>query len=221
MTFFNSPDGETRTADEIVDDGRDEAPTATFNPVAADPASAVDDTFDSSIDDDIDEDFAPRAKERLGALSIALIALLIAGVGFLGGVITQKHSGSSTTRTAAGGNAARFGALREGAAGGLFGGTGGTGAGGGTGTGAGGATTGGTDSGTSDTPAVIGTIVSITGDTAVVKNLAGKEVTVHLSSDTRVLKSATPADLKAGQIVTVAGSTGTDGSVAATSVTAK
>jgi hypothetical protein len=44
---------------------------------------------------------------------------------------------------------------------------------------------------------------------------------VTLSTDTTVSKAATAADLAAGQTVTVDGSTGTDGSVTASSVSAK
>ena len=68
---------------------------------------------------------------------------------------------------------------------------------------------------------MIGTIVSVNATSMVVKNFGGKEITVALSGDTTVSKSATAADLAAGQTVTVVGTTGVDGSVTASSVTAK
>ena len=67
-------------------------------------------------------------------------------------------------------------------------------------------------------PAVIGQIVSVTGDTVVVKNLGGQMITVKLSDTTTITQAATAADLKAGQNVTVSGTTGADGTVTATAV---
>jgi Domain of unknown function (DUF5666) len=170
-------------------------------------------------DDELDEEFAPRPKARLGAATIALAALLVAGVGFVVGVYVQKNHGPASTSGASNTAAAAFASRAR--TGGFGGGTaGGTGFGGGTGgtTGTGG--TGGS-TGTSSTPVVIGTVVSVNGTTMIVKNFAGKDITVTLSTDTTVSKAATAADLAAGQTVTVDGSTGTDGSVTASSVSAK
>jgi hypothetical protein len=182
-------------------------------------------------EDDLDSEFAPRPRARLGALTIGLAALLVAGAGFLAGVQVQQHSGSSSsTNPLAAAAARRAGAgTATGAAGagGGFGGFaggrgGGTGAGAGAGgTGAGGTATGGTGTGSTGTtsiPAVIGQIVSITGDTVVVKNLGGQMITVKLSDTTTVTQAATTTDLKAGQNVTVSGTTGADGTVTATAV---
>jgi hypothetical protein len=167
-------------------------------------------------DDDLDSEFAPQPRKRLGKLTIALAALLVAGAGFLAGLQVQKHEGSSSTANPFAAAAARRG----------NGGTGGTGAGGGFGnfgggtgaTSGGSAGAGGTGTTTANIPAVIGQIVSISGDTVVVKNLGGKEITVKLADSTTISQVATAADLKAGQNVTVSGTTAADGTVTATSV---
>jgi len=172
------------------------------------------DHFDDA-DDELDAEFAPQPRKRLGKLTIGLAALLVAGAGFLGGLQVQKHEGSTSTVNPFAAAAARRGTGTGGTAGG--GGFGGFGGATGTGTGGGaGGTTGGT--GTSTIPAVIGQIVSASGNTVVVKNLGGQEVTVKLSDTTIISQTATAADLKAGQNVTVSGTTGADGTVTATSV---
>lgn len=175
--------------------------------------------------DELDSEFAPQPRKRLGKLTAVLVALLVAGGGFLAGVQVQKHQ---TTPAASAASAfARRGtgaAAGEGGFTGFGGGAGGTGRGtGGTGgTGTGGTGTGGTGSGgagsTTSIPAVIGQIVSVNGDTVVVKNLGGKLITVKLSGTTTVTQVSTVAALKAGQNVTVAGTTAADGTVTATSV---
>ena len=78
-------------------------------------------------DDELDEEFAPRPKARLGAATIALAALLVAGLGFVVGVYVQKHDGPTdrTTNTTAAAFASRA------RTGGFGGGTGGGGTGGG------------------------------------------------------------------------------------------
>jgi hypothetical protein len=174
------------------------------------------DTVVDDVDgaDEIEEEFAPQPKRKLGKASVLLAALLVAGVGFIGGVEAQKHhTGSSAATT---GFAARAGAARgEGfqGGGGFAGGTGGLPGGTATSSAAPGAT--------ASTPTVIGTIVSVTGNTMVVKNFAGKLVHVTLSASTAVTKTVPTSALTKGQTVTVIGTTGTDGKVAATSVGAK
>jgi len=170
------------------------------------------DATEPVYDDEFDEEFAPRPKAKLGIASVLLAALLVAGAGFVVGVYVQKDHGSSSS---SGTSVAAAFASRARTAGGGFGGAGGTGGTAGTGG------TGGTAGTSTSTPAVIGTVVSVNGSTMVVKNFAGKEITVTLGTDTTVTKAATAADLAAGQSVSVAGSTGTDGSVTATSVTAR
>jgi hypothetical protein len=178
--------------------------------------------------DELDSEFAPQPRKRLGKLTAILVALLVAGGGFLAGIQVQKHQ-TTPAASAASAFARRgtaTGAEGGGGFGGFGGGTGGTGRGtGGTGTGGtgtGGTGTGGTGTGgtgsTTAIPVVIGQIVSVTGDTVVVKNLGGKLITVKLSATTTITQVSTVAALKAGQNVTVGGTTAADGTVTATSV---
>jgi hypothetical protein len=203
--------------------------------VYVEPAEAAAGGGDQFVgpDDELDSEFAPQPRKRLGKLTIGLAALLVAGAGFLGGLQVQQHEGSSSAGSNPFAAAARRGTTGEtgtgtGGFGGFGGGAGGTrGGAGGTGTGATGGTggsgttgTGGTGgtAGTSSIPAVIGQIVSVSGDTVVVKNLGGQQITVKLSGSTTISQTATAADLKPGQNVTVSGTTGTDGTVTATAV---
>jgi hypothetical protein len=189
---------------------------------AASDGAGYDGEDGAGYDDDLDDEFAPQPKARLGKLTILLAAVLVAGVGFIGGVAVQKNNGTTTSGTglAAAALARRGEGFAAGAGG--FGSTGGGTGGGGTGTGVGGTGTGaGTGAGSTSTPAVIGTVVSLTGTTLVVKNFGGKLVTVTLSSTTTVTKPATAPDLSAGQTVSVVGTTGADGTVAATAVTSQ
>jgi hypothetical protein len=190
----------------------------------AQPTQVIDRQADAD-ELDYDDEFAPQPRQKLGRLSAVLAAVLVLGLGFLGGILVQKHTGTSSTRattfgagTGAGGAAgarAAFGAGGAGRAGG-FGGGGATATGNaGAGTAGGGAPTGGA---ATSTLAVVGQIVSVKDDTVVVKNLGGKDVTVHLSGDTKITVTITAASLKAGQSVAVSGRTGADGSVTATSV---
>ncbi len=209
---------------------RDTAPSAVVNP-ADDPDATTrvegrpqfsypEDLGEIDSGDDDDDDFAPRPRYKVGALTVILAALLVAGGGFLVGAQIQKHEGGSGTsstaaafarRAAAGGFAG--GAAGAGGTGGFAGGAGG-GAGAGTRTGSG--ATGGTS--TPAVPAAIGTVVSVSGQTMVLKNLGGQQVTVHLSATTTVTKTIGAADLAAGQTVAVTGTAAADGSVTATNV---
>jgi hypothetical protein len=169
---------------------------------------------DEAVDEGAD-DFIPRAPHRIGKLTIALSGALLLTGGFLGGVLTQKHHDTGLTASRTGGGAA----ARTGA--GQFAGFGGAGgARGSAAPSASGSSGTGGSTGSTDTngPAVIGQIVSVNGSTVVVQNLGGKRVTVHLGTDTEVSTKAKPTDLKAGQPVTVSGSTAADGSVTASTI---
>ena len=182
----------------------DATSTDTIEPAGDGPGTTGDDF------DDLEDEFAPQPRRKLGKLTVLLAAVLVGGLGVIGGVELQKHLGTSSS--AASGCAAL-----------ARGGTGGTSGfpGGGSFPGGGGSTSSSsTGSGsTATTPAVIGQIASISGQTMVVKNLGGKEVTVHLTNTTTITKSYSAPALAAGQTVSVAGTTGTDSSVTATSVT--
>lgn len=211
---------------EVIRDDADESFFAGNTAIYVNPEAVPYGTGEHASDelDELDAEFAPQPRRRLGKLTVLLAALLVAGGGFLAGVQVQKHQPATPT---AGAFAARRGTgtgTGTGFGGGFGGGFAGAGgasgaAGGRTGTGTAGAptsATGGTSAGS--VPAVIGQIVSITGDTVVVKNLGGKMITVKLSSDTTVTQAATAADLKAGQTVIVSGTTGSDGTVTASTV---
>jgi hypothetical protein len=169
--------------------------------------------------DEIEEEFAPQPKGKLGKATVLLAVLLVAGLGFIGGVEVQKHHTNSTSGAFGG----RTGAAARAAAGaGFAAGTGGFGGrtggltGGGAGTGAA------TGAGQSPaTPTVIGTIASISGNTMIVQNFGGKSITVKLTATTAVTKTVASSALTKGQTVTVTGATGSDGTVTATAVGAK
>lgn len=185
-----------------------------------------------NVDDDTEDEFAPRPKRRLGKLTILLAAMLVAGAGFLGGVQLQKHSGdTSSGRAGARGGFSRAGggfptSLPGDFSGGFSGGFGGRGQGSGGGASAQpsaqpSAAQAATPAAQAATPAVIGTIVSVSGDTMVVKNFGGKLVTVTLTSGTAITKSVGASELQKGATVTVSGTTGADGKITATAVGAK
>lgn len=135
----------------------------------------------------------PRRKWLTPAL--ALLAVLVIGV--FGGILIG-HATASTAQ------ASNVGGLPPGFGGGAGGGTGGSA--GGAGFAGGGFTS--------------GTIVSITGTTMVVKAKDGTQKTVTTSDTTRVSKTTTTtlSELTAGQSVTVIGAAGSNGDIAATSV---
>ena len=158
--------------------------------------------------DEIEADFAPRPKQRLGKSTVLLAAVLLAGLGFLGGVQVQKSRATTGTRAGAlpGGGNFRGGSFPSGLT--LPGGFNQPG-------------TGQSSGSTTSGPAVIGTVVSVKGNTLTVKNFAGKTVTVTLAGDTPIAQAVKATALRAGQSVAVSGTTGADGKVTATQVTAR
>ena len=139
---------------------------------------------------------APAPRRKWLTPTLALVAVLV--VGLFGGVLIGHATASSAQGAAAGG-------FSRGPNGGA-GGAGGTGGAGGPGFAAGGFTS--------------GTIVSISGTTVVLKAQDGTTKTVTTSGTTRVSKTSTTtlSALKAGQTVTVIGAAGSNGDIAATSV---
>lgn len=122
--------------------------------------------------------------------ALAIVAALV--IGLFGGILIGHASGSTSQASS----------TQRGAFGGA-GGAGGTGAAGGF---AGGFTA--------------GTIMSIEGDTVILKLTDGSTVKVTTSSTTRVTTSDTAAvtDLKKGETITVVGAKDSSGNVTATSV---
>ena len=152
-----------------------------------------------SPEGDDDLDLAPPPRRHLGALTGTLLAALLAAGTFAGGVLAQKSHDRGLLAGATVGRAGRAAAF----AGGGFGGAG---------------------SGTAATgPVVIGTVVSSTATSLVVKNFAGRTVTVSLGEGTAVTRSTAvaPAALRPGTAVSITGTTAPDGSVTATAVTSR
>ena len=132
--------------------------------------------------------------------------VLLAG-GFLGGAVVQKQWGKSeispgrqTPRPEGGGVPSGFGG--PGGAGGFGGQAGPNGR-----AGSGGQQT-------------TGTLTAVTSTGLTLRTADGGTVTVKIAGGTQVLQPAPAAVLKEGQSVTVQGSTATDGSITATTVTA-
>jgi hypothetical protein len=170
----------------------------------------------AELDDDLFEPDWDKPR-RTNKLTYVLIALLVAALGFAGGVMVQKNHDKALAVAAAGtrARAGQFAGL-----GGAGGGGGGSGSGGspgggaGTSSGSGGAAGGG---GTA-TPVAIGTVKSVSGTTITITNFAGKVITVTVPPTATVTTNG-PGGLVAGATVSVAGTTSADGSVTATSVT--
>ena len=149
------------------------------------------------------------ASTRSRKVTTMLVALLLVSVGALGGLWWGNRS---NTATLAGMPGVRSGHMPSGFPGGFPGGGAAPSA----------SATPGTASSTGGL-AVVGTVVKVAGDAVTVKDLGGAEHVVRLAPQSRISRSAsiTATDLKAGESVTVSGKKSADGSVDATSITAK
>ncbi len=167
--------------------------------------------------EDLDDDLLPPPRRRrLSGLSAVLILVLVAALGVYGGVRLQKSRASSdssgTTSLAA--LASRFaaaGGTRTGATGSRTGGAGGF-AGFGGGAGAGGAGGG----------ATFGTVKLVDGDTIYVSMSDGSIVKVRTTPSGTTVTKTVPAkvgDIQPGETVVVRGTTASDGTVSASTVT--
>jgi hypothetical protein len=158
-------------------------------------------------DGDLTVALARRPKLQLPSLTLTLTIVVVAGLGCLGGIFLGKHFGASSSPAASA--FARFAAAgaapSAGASGGTSGSSGFTGRGGLFG-GSGGAT--------------FGTVKLVDGNIVYVQTETGGIVQVSTSSSTRVTISSSGKvnDLLPGQTVIVEGTTGSNGSVAATSI---
>ncbi|GAB2586189.1 hypothetical protein [Microlunatus antarcticus] len=186
---------------------------------------AVPDGGDSFLDD---EDYLPQERRGPSRLTVGLIAALVLALGVLGGVWVEKQLGSANSAVGQG--------MPGGASGQGFpnGGTGGQGMPGGTSSGQalpGGAASGSTGnqagaggrsgggSTAPSTPVVVGTVSSSGTKSLVVTDLGGTKHTVVITSTTTVTAPYGHNSLEAGDTVAVTGTTTSDGSVTATSVT--
>jgi len=171
-------------------------------------------------DDELTAVLTRRPRAKLPSLTVVLVVLVVASAGFIGGVLTGKHYGSSGSGGAAGFSRLPAGvSLPSGAAGGAggsFGGFPGSGTGG-TGSSPGGTGTGG---GLGTGNATIGTIKLVDGKTVYVQTTSGSIVQVTTSSATKVTvsTSAPVKDLTPGTTVIVQGSKNSSGGVTATSI---
>jgi hypothetical protein len=184
----------------------------------------IDDT-DVLFRDDVDEpdEMPTRASRRVvTAWTMVFAALVIAGVGFVAGIQMEKRNAPAATGLPAG--LAAFANAR----GGAFTGAGGAapGAFANRGAGANGATSSGggaTANGASQAPVSNGTtgqVKLVDGSNIYLTTSDGSTVKVATTTTSKVTK-ATPgavSDLKAGDTITVQGATGTDGTIAATSI---
>jgi len=161
------------------------------------------------------EELLPRRPRRrlIGVggnrLALALLGVLLAACGFIGGVLIEKGetSSSSSGGAAASSLISRFRALR--------------GSGGGTatgGSGAGSATTSGASSGFVRPTA--GTVAYLAGHTLYVTNAEGNTIKVTTSAATSVTKTVTSSvkGIHPGETVTVTGEAGANGTVSAESI---
>jgi hypothetical protein len=148
-------------------------------------------------DDGDDVTIPPRPRGRLlRPLPLALIALIIAAAGFLGGIEAQKGSegGSGATAGLGGGGLPNFAALKEGRSG------------------AGGSESKGSESGApsfgASSAAATGTVTSVEGHTIYVKESDGTTVAVTVGDGATVTRDSNIATKKIhpGDTVTVEGS---------------
>ena len=175
------------------------------------------DETDVLFRDDVDEpdEMPTRASRRVvTAWTMVFAALVLAGVGFVAGIQMEKHNEPPTTGLPAG--LAAFANARNGAfpGAGAFANRGANAA---TNTGAAGA------NGATQAPASSGTtgqIKLVDGSNIYITTSDGSTVEVTTTPTSKVTKSVAGAvgDLKAGDTVTVQGAAGSDGTIAATSI---
>jgi hypothetical protein len=156
--------------------------------------------------EDLATEILRRRRKRLPLVTAALALAVAVGAGIVGGIEIQKHWGSSSSGSSAGG-ASSFASLRSqfasrfGSGGrGGFGGFGGAGAAGGS--------------------ATVGTVTLIKGSTLYVTDASGNTVMVKTSPGSRVTKtvSGTIQTVHPGDTVTVVGQASSNGTVTASSI---
>jgi hypothetical protein len=186
-------------------------PDATVTDIPAVPATteALALLSVSASRDDLGVALARRPRARVPSLTLLLGALLVAGLGFVGGAILGKHDAGSGSGSGLSASALRSEFAR--------GGTGAsTGTSGRTGTGFGGFGGGLFGSGN----ATVGSIKLVDGSTVYIETAEGSIVQVSTSSSTKVTISSTGTvkDLQPGDEVIVSGTKNANGTVAATTI---
>lgn len=183
-------------------------------PSGTDPGSGdqvADDENDSDENDsDLFGDEQWDRPPRTNRLTRVLLVAILVVAGFGGGVLVQKHAGSSSGSASSFPSGFPTGGFSPGA-----GGFGGPAAGGGTS-----AAAGGSGAASSQAPVVVGTVKSVSGTTVLVANFAGTVVKVTVPATATVTTPGlTP--LAAGETVSVSGAKKADGSVVATAIVAR
>ncbi|WP_161789825.1 hypothetical protein [Streptacidiphilus neutrinimicus] len=155
---------------------------------------------------DITAELAAPPRRKLPWLTLLLCGGLVAGAGFVGGVLVEKNQTPTSSFGASGRNFSASGRTGTGGGGGFGGG--GFGGGGFGGSSAGGGTT-------------IGTVKLVDGSTIYVTDTSGNIVKVTTGGSTKVsiAQSGKVSQLKPGATVTVRGAADSSGDVAATTVT--
>lgn len=170
-------------------------------PSGTDPGSGdqgADDENGGDLFGDEQWDRPPRTNRLTRVLLVAI--LVVAGFG--GGVLVQKHAGSSSGSASSFPSGFPTGGFSPGAGGGTSAAAGGSGA------------------ASSQAPVVVGTVKSVSGTTVLVANFAGTVVTVTVPATATVTTPGlTP--LAAGETVSVSGAKRADGSVVATAIVAR
>ena len=172
-----------------------------------DPPAPVEPTQALMHPEDPDDDWAgatPAGRGvRIRVLTGSLVLLAVLAGGFWGGVVAEKHHGTGST--AASSAAARFAAAARGAS----------------------ATGSGSSSrfaglGGAAAPATSGIVTGVVGNTLYVTNSSGALVKVTVGPSTTVTRTQSTglSGLKTGDTVIVSGTTGSNGTVSATSVRA-
>lgn len=163
---------------------------------------------DDAFDDDRPDDEQPARSRRrsLPPVAIGLAAVVVAGLGFIGGVQVQKHSDGDD----AGGTPAGMAAMMQAGGPGSAGASAARGGGGGGG------------SGDASSSATTGEVANVKGTKVYVTTADGATVEVSLGKTATVqrLASSDVDEIRPGDTVVVTGSTSSNGTVKATAVQA-
>jgi hypothetical protein len=184
------------------------------------PVGGLDDLMDTAevdlgddpFDDDLSNQLQARTPLKLTSRpTLALSGIVLVVAGFLGGVMVQKHFGTTSTASSTRGGTSFPGGGAGGGAG--ANGTGGTGAGG----------TGGAGTGAAGRNATTGTVKFVDGTTIYLTTADGSTITVKTSGTTavRVVQTGAAKDIPVGSTVVVQGTADADGIITATQVTAQ
>jgi hypothetical protein len=193
--------------------------TETPMPDHDDRVLELDDPYEDDwdvVDDGPDDgSLPPRRRRRLVTpVSAGLAAVLVAALGFIGGVQVQKHADKGGSGSANGAQAA-FASARGG-------GSGGTGARSGFGGGRGFPGAGGTGGANGQSAPTIGSVANKNGKTLYVKDSDGNTVKVKTTSHSKINRTASTSAgaIHPGDTVIVQGTKSSSGTITATQINA-